>query len=95
MLTLEALSIASFLVLFAAMPAAPDRGYGLGKIVGWLAPGYFGWLLCSTGLGVNTPATMRGVALVLALLATLAAWRNRAALRELWRGSRRHAAKHC
>ena len=92
MCALEALSLAAFVALFGAMRGTPDRGFGPAKIVAWMAPGYATWLLASTGLAVNTPATVRTITLALVIVALAIGWRRREAIAAFVREFRRELA---
>jgi YYY domain-containing protein len=87
--TLEALGLALFGLLSTGLRGTPDRGFGLAKILAWLAPGYGAWLLCSLGLAANTPSTVRAVGAALLVTGAAVAWRRRETVRDDWRTSRR------
>jgi YYY domain-containing protein len=90
--TLEALGLASFALLSRGLRGTPDRGFGLAKVLAWLAPGYGAWLLCSLGLAANTSTTARAIGIAWLGAGGAAAWRQRDTLREGWRASMREIA---
>jgi len=99
LLALEALGLSCFALLFRALPALPDRGYALSKILGLLIVSYVAWLLASVG-----PAGLHGTlrsplvpfgktsvficAILLVGAGVLAMRWNRAALGAFWRQRR-------
>ena len=89
LLAFELLSWSLFALFFRPLRATRDRGYGLAKIMAWLAPGYAVWLLGSTGLAPNTAEVARGVATLLIVAGARAAWRQRGAIIGFWRRDRR------
>ena len=98
-LAMQALGLAAFAFLFRALPALPDRGYALSKILGLLLVSYMAWLLASIGSpgahgALRSPLLPFGKGSVLfcaALLAgagLIAARTGRAELGEFWRRRR-------
>jgi YYY domain-containing protein len=90
-LLFEALSAAGFALLFPLMHGVPDRGFGLGKLLAWLGPGYLTWLASATGVGANTPHLVRAVVVGIGAAAGASAWVQRRELAEFWRDHRREA----
>jgi YYY domain-containing protein len=86
---LEILSVALFILLFRPLAAAADRGYGLAKVLAWLAPGTLVWLLASAGLAPQTVGTARLAAAAIVAAAVAVGWRNRGDLRQ-WFAQRAH-----
>ena len=80
LVALEALALAVFALLFRRFAMLGDGGYGLAKLLAWLGPGTIVWLLASTGLAAQRPATARTVALVLIAAGGWTAWRRRSEL---------------
>ena len=91
-LTFEIVGAALFALLSETTGSLPDRGFGLAKLLAWLAPGYGAWLLCSVGLAANTPAMVRGVGAAIVTAGAAAAWRRRRQWAHDWRASRREVA---
>jgi YYY domain-containing protein len=55
LLALEALSLATFALLFPLLPRLPDRGFSLAKILGLLLVAYLAWLAGSLGNDPGIP----------------------------------------
>jgi YYY domain-containing protein len=90
-LLFETLSLSGFALLFPLLRGVPDRGYGLGKLIAWLGPGYTAWLACATGVAANTPALVRAVVVAFVAAAAASAWGRRHALAAFWHDRRREA----
>lgn len=82
LLVFEGLSLALFVLLFRPLAAAADSGYGLAKVLAWLAPGTLVWLLASAGIAPHNAATARVIAGTIVAAAIGAAWRSRYELRQ-------------
>jgi YYY domain-containing protein len=90
-LLFETLSLACFALLFPLLRGVSDRGYGFGKLIAWLGPGYLAWLACATGMAANTPTLMRAVIIGIGAAGAASAWGQRRELAAFWRGRRREA----
>lgn len=55
LLIVQGLGLAMFALLFPLLPALPDRGYSLAKLLGLLLVAYLAWLAGSLGTGVGVP----------------------------------------
>ncbi|MCK4450294.1 MAG: hypothetical protein KAX26_06855, partial [Anaerolineae bacterium] len=79
----------AFPLLFIALPALRDRGYGLARVLGLLLVAYLTWLAASLRVLPNTRSTIVYMVLLLALAGGGVGWFKRAELsrflRNRWR----------
>jgi uncharacterized membrane protein len=71
----------SFPFLFAMFPALPDRGYGFGKLLGWVLVAWVAWFGGSLNLPLWSTIGLWGILAVYALLSATLAYRQR---QRLW-----------
>jgi YYY domain-containing protein len=89
---LELLSLAIWIIGVRWWPTGwSDGGYGLSKILAWLAPATIVWLLAAYGVADVGVAVARTVALAIVAVAAGAFWMNGAALRNAAGAVRRAA----
>jgi YYY domain-containing protein len=75
-----ALGAVASLVCAALLPGLPDRGWGLGRVMGCLALGWTGWMAsCAGGLPWNR-ATIAATAVLLVVAALGVVWTRRSSL---------------
>lgn len=79
-LALELLSVAIFCLLHAAFRWTLDAGYGLAKILAWLAPGSAVWMCVASGWLPSNAVSARSVAGFVIAVGAWYGWRHRAAL---------------
>ncbi|RLC62218.1 MAG: hypothetical protein DRI48_09805, partial [Chloroflexi bacterium] len=79
----------AFPLLFVALPRLPDRGYGLGRVLGLLFVAYLAWLAASLRVLPYTRGTIVRVVLLLALVGGGGGWFRRRELRHFLRQRRR------
>jgi YYY domain-containing protein len=84
-LAIEALGLLVFPLVFLALPALRDRGWGLTKAVGVLALSYVVWLPASVGIWPYERATVWVTFGILAVAGGAVAWWKRDALRAFFR----------
>jgi YYY domain-containing protein len=83
LLTLQLLGAACFLLLFRLLPALPDRGYALAKLLGVLLVAYLAWLGASLGNSDGRPwlpfsaPGLWGISGLLVLAGGFVGWKNR------------------
>jgi uncharacterized membrane protein len=85
-LVLAVLGWAAWPLAFALFRPLRDRGYLLSRTLGWLLAGWLLWWLASAEWAINSVRNAWLALLVLALLSTVAALRQRQALRDFLRG---------
>ncbi|RIK53530.1 MAG: hypothetical protein DCC57_08185, partial [Chloroflexi bacterium] len=79
-LAVTLLGWAAWPLVFPLAGALRDRGYLIGKTVGWLIAGWLLWVAASVGVLQNTVVNAWLMALLVAVAGGLAAWRQRVAL---------------
>jgi YYY domain-containing protein len=79
----------AFPLLFVAVPALRDRGYGLARVLALLAVAYLTWLVASLRVLPNTRGTILRMVLLLALAGGGVGWLKRGDLVRFVRGHRR------
>ena len=84
-LSLLAMGIVAFPIVFALCPRLADGGYGVSKITGLLALAFLAWAGATLKLPFWTQAGLLVLLLLLALLSVTLSWRNRALLRDFVR----------
>ncbi|MFW5772164.1 MAG: DUF2298 domain-containing protein, partial [Phototrophicaceae bacterium] len=67
-------------LLFIALPALADRGFGFAKYVGMMVVGWGAWVLATARLPVWSQAGIAGGLLLLMLISGVVAWRQRTRL---------------
>ena len=88
LLVLELLGWSMFALVFRALPALPDRGFALAKMLALLLVAYVAWLLGSLHVLAFSALSAWLCAGVLIVAGAVLAWRNRAALRTFFRERR-------
>jgi YYY domain-containing protein len=91
-LALQLASFAIFCLLNPLLNHTADEGYGLAKVMAWLAPGTLLWLLASSGVVGSNAASARGAWMAIIAAGAGAAWYRWRALIELFHSAafRRH-----
>lgn len=88
LVSFEALALAIWILgLRWWAPIWSDGGYGLAKVLAWLAPATMVWLLASYGVADVGVGTARAVAAVILGIAVIVAWRNKASIQAAMSGA--------